>query len=258
MFSLRDWRRRRLLLRSPLAERPWSTAVASLPLLRGLDGRDLAELRALTTIFIHEKSFQPVHDLEITPAMQLLIAAQACLPILRLGFDAYRDWSTLLIYPGEFVHRREEIDQTGVVHQWDEVRSGESWEYGPVILSWSDIEASGRCDGYNVVIHELAHKLDMLNGEADGYPSLPRHMSSRTWSRVFEAAFSDMNERLDRNADTVIDPYAAEHPAEFFAVLSEYFFEVPHLIQSIYPAVYDQLRSFYRQDPLRRLAPHVI
>jgi Mlc titration factor MtfA (ptsG expression regulator) len=257
MFSLRDWRRKRLLRQSPLSDNSWSAAVECLPFLQNLAERDLAELRALATIFIHEKSFYPAHDLEITPAMQLRIAVQACLPILRLGLEAYRGWSTLLIYPGEFVHRREEIDQAGVVHEWDEVRSGESWEYGPVILSWADVEASGRCDGYNVVIHELAHKLDMLNGGADGFPPLPRHMSARTWNRVFESAFSDMNGRLDRGQDTTIDPYAAEHPAEFFAVLSEYFFEVPHVIHAVYPAVYDQLRAFYRQDPLPRLRPHL-
>lgn len=257
MFSLREWRRRRLLRRNPLADDAWSTALDRLPILRGLDDRELDELRMLAAIFLQEKSFQPAHGLNITPVMQLCIAAQACLPVLHLGLDWYRGWTTLIVYPGEFVHRREELDEAGVVHEWDEIRGGESWEYGPVILSWADVEASGRCDGYNVVIHELAHKLDMLNGDPDGFPPLPRDMEIRSWTRVFSEAFTDMNRRLDAGEDTAIDPYAAEHPAEFFAVLSEYFFEVPAMVHGTYPAVYDQLKAFYRQDPIHRLGTHL-
>jgi Mlc titration factor MtfA (ptsG expression regulator) len=257
MFSLRDWRRRRILRLFPLADDLWSEVTASLPLLDGLDDSARKELRTLATIFLQEKTFEPVHDLELTPQIRLCIAAQACLPILCLGLDWYRGWSTLIVYPGEFVHRREEFDEAGVVHEWDEVRSGESWEHGPVILSWADVAASGRRDGYNVVIHELAHKLDMLNGEPNGFPPLPRRMDIREWNHVFNAAFGDLNRRLDAGEDTALDPYAAEHPAEFFAVLSEYFFETPRLLNDAYPDVYAQLRMFYRQDPLQRLEPHL-
>ncbi len=253
MFSLRDWRRRRVLRQSPLEDGLWSATIARLPVLDGLDADELAGLRELATLFLHEKSFETTHGLVLTPSMRLCIAAQACLPILRLGLGWYDGWSTVIVYPGEFAHRREDVDEAGIVHEWDEVRSGESWEYGPVILSWADVEASGRCDGYNVVIHELVHKLDMLNGQPNGFPPLPRGVDADQWNRVFSAAFEDMNGRLDAGGDTAIDPYAAEHPAEFFAVLSEYFFETPGLVQDMYPEVYAQLRSFYRQDPLRRL-----
>lgn len=255
MFSLRNWRRRRLLRQYPLADELWSAVTAELPVLDGLDVRALEELRVLATIFLREKSFEPAHDLEITPKMRLCIAAQASLPVLRLGLDWYRGWSSVIVYPGEFVHRREDVDEAGIVHEWEEVRSGESWEYGPVILSWADVEASGRRDGYNVVIHELAHKLDMLNGEPNGFPPLPHHMDAREWHRIFTAAFDDLNRRLDGGGDSALDPYAAEHPAEFFAVVSEYFFETPRLLYDAYPAVYAQLNAFYRQDPLRRLDP---
>jgi len=255
MYSLREWRRRRLLRQFPLADELWSEVTGGLPVLAGVEGGERARLRALATIFLHEKSFEPVQGLDMTPAMRLSIAVQACLPILHLGIDWLRGWSAVIVYPGEFVHRREEVDEAGVVHEWDEVRSGESWEYGPLILSWADVSASGLCDGYNVVIHELAHKLDMLNGEANGFPPLPRGMGAREWNRVFSAAYADLNRRLDGGEATALDPYAAEHPAEFFAVLSEYFFEVPRLVQASYPAVYAQLTAFYRQDPLRRLAP---
>ena len=254
MFSLREWRRRRLLRKFPLADELWSEVTAGMPVLDGLDDGELQRLRALATIFLREKKFEPVRGLEMTLGMQLCIAVQASLPILRLGLDWLRGWSAVIVYPGEFVHRREEIDEAGVVHEWDEIRSGESWEYGPLILSWADVSASGRRDGYNVVIHELAHKLDMLNGEPNGFPPLPRHLDAREWNRVFSTAYADLNNRLDSGEITAIDPYAAEHPAEFFAVLSEYFFETPRLVQTSYPAVYTQLKAFYRQDPLRRLA----
>lgn len=253
MFSLRDWRRRRVLRRFPLDDGLWSEVIAGLPVVVALDADERGNLRELCTLFLHEKSFEATQDLEITPRMRLCIAAQACLPILNLGLVWYKGWSTIIVYPGEFVHRREDIDEAGVIHEWDEIRSGESWEYGPVILSWADVEASGRCDGYNVVIHELAHKLDMLNGVPNGFPPLPRGMEPGQWNRVFSAAFDDMNRRLDAGSDTAIDPYAAEHPAEFFAVLSEYFFETPRLVRDQYPEVYAQLRAFYRQNPLRRL-----
>jgi hypothetical protein len=257
MYSLREWRRRRLLRQYPLPDDLWSDVTAALPVLEGLDSSELERLRALATIFLREKTFEPVQGLELTPAMRLCIAAQASLPILHLGLDWFRGWSALIVYPGEFVHRREEVDMAGVVHEWDEARSGESWEYGPVILSWADVAASGLRDGYNVVIHELAHKLDMLNGEPNGFPPLPRHMDAREWNREFSAAYADLNRRLDEGETTALDPYAAEHPAEFFAVLSEYFFETPRLVQNAYPAVYALLRVFFRQDPLRRLAAHL-
>lgn len=258
MFSLREWRRRRLLRQFPLADDLWSRVTAGLPVLEDLTAQERDHLRALATIFLQEKAFEPVQGLELTPDMRLCIAVQASLPILHLGLDWLRGWSAVIVYPGEFVHRREDVDEAGVVHEWDEVRSGESWEYGPVILSWADIEASGRRDGYNVVIHELVHKLDMLNGEPNGFPPLPRRMDAREWHRVFSAAFDDLNRRLDAGEQTALDPYAAEHPAEFFAVLSEYFFEIPRLVQDTYPAVYGQLKAFYRQDPLqRRLGPQL-
>lgn len=256
MRSFREWRRRRLLDRHRMPDALWEEAVAALPLVRVLDHRTREALRELTTLFMNEKAFETVQGLTLTPAMQVRIASQACLPILHLGLDWYRGWSTVIIYPGEFVNRREEFDEAGVVHAWDEVRGGESWEYGPVVLSWTDVVASGLGDGYNVVIHELVHKLDMLNGAPNGFPPLHRGMDIEAWSRDFASAFEDMNARLEAGEDTALDPYAAEHPAEFFAVASEYFFELPGLINAAYPRVYGQLRAFYRQDPLESAIGH--
>lgn len=251
MRFIRDWRRRDWLRRHPIPDRSWERALAETPLLQVLPAADRAKLRELATVFIREKTWVGTADLAPTPEMQVRIAALAALPVLGLDLDWYRGWDTIILYPGEFVHRREEVDAGGLVHQWDEVRSGEAWEHGPVIFSWADVEASGREDGYNVIIHELAHKLDMLNGPPDGFPPLHRGMSARRWTGSFTAAYDALNDCLDRDQEPPVDPYAAEHPAEFFAVLSEYFFELPDHLHEVWPAIYTELADFYRQDPLR-------
>ncbi len=254
MSIIREWRRRRWLNRHPLPDALWSRAAARLPILNGYDKSELARLRELTTVFLREKSFAATHDLVLTEAMQTRIAVQACVPVLNLDLDWYLGWETVIVYPGKFGHRRHQTDEDGLVHEWDEVMSGEAWEQGPVILSWADVTASGRGEGYNVVIHELAHKIDMRNGPPDGFPPLHRGMAPAQWSAAFTTAFEDMNRRLDAGEETTLDPYAAEDPAEFFAVLSEYFFERPGLLDASYPDVYRQMRDFYRQDPLARAA----
>lgn len=251
MSILRSWRRRRWLQRHPIPDRTWDRVLARTPLLQGPDAEGRARLRELATVFLQEKTWIGTHELEPTEDMRVQIAALAALPVLGLDLDWYRGWETVILYPGEFVHRREEVDAGGLVHEWDEVLSGEAWERGPVIFSWMDVTASGRLDGYNVVIHELAHKLDMLNGPPDGFPPLHSGMDVRRWTRSFTEAYEELNGWLDRGEAPPVDPYAAEHPAEFFAVLSEYFFEIPELLHETWPAVYGELSAFYRQDPLR-------
>lgn len=226
---------------------------AGLPLLVGLIPGDLDRLLDLADRFLRRKTLEPVGNLMLDNRDRYTIALQACLPILELGLNWYQGWSAVVIYPDEFVPTIEEIDEAGVVHQWHAPRSGESWSHGPVILSFSAVQASGHCDGYNVVIHEVSHKLDMLNGDANGYPPLHRGMSSAHWSRAFEQAFMDMTQRVQAGATAPIDPYATDSPGECFAVFSEYFFECPRLLQAEYPAVYQQLALFYRQDPAQRL-----
>jgi Mlc titration factor MtfA (ptsG expression regulator) len=257
MFSLlRLFRRKRLQAiaeRAPIPEAPWAEALAGLPVLDGLDAGELEHLRGLAARFLHDKIFEAAGGMVLTEAIRVRIAALACLPILHLDYAWYEGWRTIVVYPGEFVRPRSQFDDIGVMHEWEEVLTGESWDLGPVILSWADVEASGLRDGYNVVLHEMAHKLDMANGVPDGFPPLPKGVDRRAWTRDFTAAFEDLNARLDRGEHTAIDPYAAEEPGEFFAVLSEYFFELPDLVQAEYPAVYDLLAAFYRQDPAARL-----
>ncbi|HBX56387.1 MAG TPA: zinc-dependent peptidase, partial [Pseudomonas sp.] len=178
------------------------------------------------------------------------------LPLLHLAeLNWYQGFHEIVLYPDDFVSPQRHRDASGVVHEWDGEHSGEAWQQGPVILAWPGVQASGGWEGYNLVIHELAHKLDMLNGDANGLPPLHRDMRVGEWASAMQGAFDQLNAELDANPDgeTAIDPYAAENPAEFFAVTSEYFFSAPDLLAEALPAVYAQLALFYRQQPLARL-----
>lgn len=255
MALLGDWRWRRPIKQRFVPPEDWQRVEATLPILAGMLPEERLTLREHAQLFLREKSIVAVQGLELTEPQRLGLALQACLPILEMGLDWYDGWYTVIVYPGEFISRHEVEDDLGLVHSFEEARSGESWSHGPVILSWEDITQSGQCEGYNVIIHELAHKLDMLNGDPNGFPPLDRSMSAEEWSAAFQQAFDDMNARLENGEETAIDPYAAEEPGEFFAVTSEYFFELPHLLREEYPEVYRQLAQFYRQDPARRLPP---
>lgn len=252
VWSLWSYRRRRAQQQDTLPESAWRAAVASLPLLGGLSNDELSRLRELVVLFLHEKELVAAGEYVLSGDMKLKIAAQACLPILNLGLDYYAGWVSVIVYPDEFVSEYEFMDEDGVVHQIHEPMIGESWERGPVILSGADVELTGELDGVNVVIHEFAHKLDMLNGAPDGFPPLHREMDSVAWTQAFSRAFGDFGAKVESGAETVIDPYAAESPAEFFAVMSEAFFEVPHTLRREYPEIYRQLAAFFRQDPADR------
>lgn len=255
MFGLlRRWRRRKLLQHARIADALWQAALARLPLLDGLNAAELERLRDLSTLFLHEKALEPAGGLELTAEMGPLIAAQACLPILHLGLDYYEDWSSVILYPEGFLTHHEYTDANGLVHSVHRPLIGEAWERGPVILSWADLVDALDEPGLNVVIHEMAHKLDMLTGEVNGLPPLHPGMKIEDWSRAFNAAYEQLCRDVDRGRPTALDPYAAESPGEFFAVISETFFETPSVIAEIWPAVYQQLRAFYRQDPLARLS----
>jgi Mlc titration factor MtfA (ptsG expression regulator) len=253
-FSLREWRRERILRRVAIDEGLWRACVARYGFVSALDAAEQARLRRWTTLFLAEKRFWAAPGLELTEAMKIDVAAQACLLILELDLSAYEGWREIVVYPDEFVVEHSWTDEAGVVHQDPHARAGEAWLGGPVVLSWADVARAAEGDGVNVVIHEFAHKLDMANGTANGFPPLHRGMDRAAWSAAFSAAFADFRRRVARHECTAIDAYAAESPAEFFAVVSEGFFEVPEAVRAAYPAVYEQLRLFYRQDPAARLA----
>ena len=237
MGWLTDWRRRRVLRNHHMDDALWPR----LPFLP-----HSPKLKELTLLFLAEKRFTAVRGLELSDAMRVSIAAQACLPILELGLDWYRGWHGIVVYPGDFRVRRTEVDEDGVVHEWDDELAGEAMPGGPVVLSW---DALSRDPEINVVIHEFAHKLDMLNGTADGVPPLHAGMDRKAWLAAFQQAYEGFCDAVERGKETWLDPYAAEHLSEFFAVMSEAFFREAREAKRHYPDVYDQLRLFYRQDP---------
>lgn len=250
---LHDWLRRRKAARIAVSDEEWLRVEARLPFLEHLPAADRTGLRDLALQFLAEKQMSGARGLSLNPEMQLCIALQACLPILRLGLDWYRGWVGIVVYPGDFVIPRQEMDESGIVHEFDDTVLGEAWLGGPVLLSW--FEHSREVAGINVVIHEFAHKLDMLNGSADGLPPLHQDMPKAAWVDAFGRAFEDFGKRVAESdlsgEELALDPYAAEAPAEFFAVMSEAFFEAPSLLLLEYPDVYAQLRRFYRQDPAK-------
>jgi len=247
MGFLRDWWRGRAKPAVDVSEQQWQDAEATLPFLGHLSADERRQLRDMAREFIASKEWNAAGGLTLTPNIQISIALQACLPVLHLGLEWYADWVGIVVYPGDFVIPRNFMDEDGVVHEFDDPVLGEAWEGGPVLLSWFDDRAD--TEGVNVVIHEFAHKLDMSSGAVDGIPRLAADMSRQAWVAAFEPAFLDFQRRVDEGEDTALDPYGAETPAEFFAVMSEAFFETPELLQAEYPAVAEQLRRFYRQSP---------
>lgn len=248
--QLGEWWQRRSAARLPIDAAQWCTAEDALPFLDRLSDMDRSRLRDLARRFIAAKEWNGAGGLTLTPAIQLSIALQACLPILNLGLDWYHGWVGIVVYPGDFVIPRQIIDADGVVHEYDDPVLGEAWEGGPVLLSWfPGHDGLDDSDGASIVIHEFAHKLDMSNGATDGMPALHPDMSRADWIAAFEPAYADFCQRVDAGEDTAIDPYAAEHPSEFFAVASELFFEAPALLRSTYPAVFEQMCRFYRERP---------
>ena len=254
-LSWRRWRRARLLRRHPIPDHLWLNVTHCLPLLAGLTPAQRSQLRVLTTLFLHEKTFTPVQGLTLDASQRLVIAAQACLPILGLDLADYDGWVEIVVYPDAFRVAHETEDELGLVRHEQRTLLGESWERGPVILSWADVAEDSFTlhRGQHVVIHEFAHKLDAGNGVANGMPPLHRDMSRPRWTEVMQRAFDELNERIAHGHRSPIDDYAATDPAEFFAVCSEYFFTAPRHLHQHLPAVYHQLRLYYRQNPMRRL-----
>jgi Mlc titration factor MtfA (ptsG expression regulator) len=252
----------------------WEQSLAALPFTSRLTDDERRRLRALAEQLLADKEMAAADGLELTAEMQVNVAVQACLPILNLGIDWYRGWTGIVIYPSEFLVPREITDESGVVHEYVEPITGEAWDGGPLLLSWEDAR-TGRDDPgpYNVVIHEFTHKIDMLNGEANGVPEFDRRLhptlDPQHWSEVLHDAFERLHAELDlidselppgidpddAAADHYytrlpLDPYAAHSEGEFFAVSSEAFFVDPARLRDAFPDWYSLLSLFFRQDPL--------
>ena len=240
------------LRRTPRAIDPvlWQQSCQRGPWLQGLDAPRRDRLAGLAARFLHEKTISPVGDLVLDDSDAVLLAALCCLPLLELGEVGLRGWSQLIVYPDAFRVQRSHVDAAGVLHQWDDELIGESWDSGPLILSWADIQAdiADPHAGYCVAVHEMGHKIDALDGAIDGTPPLPREWQ-REWAKDFQAAYDTFCARVDRGRETLIDPYAAEAPEEFFAVATEYHFSAPDLLAQEMPGVAAHLRRFYGASP---------
>lgn len=242
----RWWRARRAI-----PDHLWRQTLSRVPYAQALPRPDRARLLKLATRFLQNKSFDGAAGIQITDAMRVDIALRACVPVLNLGLEFFTGWSEIVIYPGDFRVHDEYTDDAGVVHHEVLELCGESLSQGPMVLSWEAIAAStSAISGHDLVIHECAHKLDILNGAADGFPPLHSAMEARAWTGDFRTAYEHLCAELDAGRATRLDPYAATDPAEFFAVASETFFAAPAVLCADYSAIYSQLRAFYRQDPV--------
>jgi Mlc titration factor MtfA (ptsG expression regulator) len=246
---LLGWLRRRFTP-APIDPEIWAAVRARLPWLAALDAARDDALAALAARFLHEKTITPTGTLALDTTQRTLLAAICCLPLLEVGARGLRGWSQLIVYPEAFRVNRTHVDAAGVLHEWEDELIGESWDSGPLILSWSDVlaDCAEPRAGFCVAVHEMAHKLDMLDGELDGTPLLPAAWQ-RGWARDFQAAFDAFAEQVDRGRHTDIDPYAADSPEEFFAVVSEYHFSDPSLLREAMPRVAAHLARFYGPSP---------
>nr|WP_199508878.1 MULTISPECIES: M90 family metallopeptidase [unclassified Psychrobacter] len=247
MFDFfKEWREQRILDNSDYTPEDWQQAAARIAILDRLNDDELSHLFDLATLFLAEKSITGAQGFEITDAVKQSIALQACLPILNLSLEWYEGWSSIIIYRGSYKSQQTSMDEYGIVHEGSQHRSGEAWLRGPVILSWQDAQHSGERDGHNVVIHEFVHKLDMMNGRANGFPPMHPDMDAARWTEIMTRDFED----FQTHRKSGLDRYGATNPAEFFAVLSEVFFETPHKLIDAYPDIYDIMVKFFRQTPL--------
>jgi len=248
----------RMVRKHALPDHDWHSVTAALPLLHMLGATEKARLRVLTTLLIHRKVFVGSRGVEVDLRIKIIIAAQACLEILELGIDAFDGWNEIIVYPDTFVVEHNEVDEMGIVHSGSRALSGEAWQRGSVILSLDDIEHDSFHvqKGHHVILHEFAHKLDMLNGRANGMPPLHPDMPLEAWTQSLSAAYENLVSRVEHHHG-LINPYAATNPGEFFAVMCEYFFTAPDILHEEYPKVYMQLKAYFRQDPLRwAIKPH--
>lgn len=251
MNIIRKWRTLRVLKHYPIPFNLWLEVTKHLPLIQARSVSERARIRLLATLFIHKKTFTGAAGLTVTPEMAVTVAAQACVAILHLGLNTYDGWIEVILYPGAFQIKRDVTDENGVVHRQTQGLSGESWSRGPVIFSWQDIKHDSQQPyrGHHVVIHEFAHKLDMLSGRANGMPPLHPDMSLHKWTETLTAAWQGLLRDLAAHKHTYLDPYAATNPAEFFAVLSEYFFTMPEALKQHNDLLFKQLQAYYRQSP---------
>ena len=223
----------------------WQRALRRAAWTHTLDAAAKWKLRDFSERFLADKAISPAGGLALDDEGKVLIAMLCCRPVLAPGYQWLQGWSEVIVYPGQFRIPQSDVDGD-VVHESHAVASGQAWSRGPVILSWDDIRASldSPRPGYDVVAHEIAHKIDVLDGSMDGAPALVAR-ERQAWARDFQAAYDRLRADLDAGREPTIDPYAAQAPEEFFAVCSEYWFTAPELLRAKMPAVAERLLAFY-------------
>lgn len=224
------------------------------PYYRVLSPAEQTRLQLLIRIFLADVRFEGCGGLEMTDEIRVTIAAQASILLLSRDEDRYPGLLSVLVYPTAYSVPSQYVDEVGVVHEGYDEHAGEAWERGAVILSWDDVrrDTAEMSDGQNVTLHEFAHQLDQQDGTFDGAPLLETHAHYRSWARILMKEFEALQRAAERGEASLIDQYGATEPAEFFAVVTEAFFEKPKALKAKHPQLYDELMKFYRQDPARR------
>jgi Mlc titration factor MtfA (ptsG expression regulator) len=226
----------------------WREAVSATRLVADRSTTELRLLRDHVERFLARIAITPVHGLELDARQRVQLAIQACVPLIYLSPGCLGHWHELVVYPGQFrVRRHHHDDDTSVVTERDDELAGESWSHGPVIVSWADVQQdlAEPFEGFNVLIHEIAHKIDMADGEGDGIPPLSGLQRRRRWKDVMGRAYATHLAEVEAGVETVIDPYAAESPDEFFAVACEYYFSAPAVLAEQWPAVHAELAEYF-------------
>ncbi|MGI2147632.1 zinc-dependent peptidase [Shewanella baltica] len=249
------WRKtlhRRRVTAKPFPKEWRSILKKRLPYFHALPTDLQLQLKRLIQIFIDEKEFVGCDDFEITDEVRVTIAAQACLLLLNRKTDFYPKLKQILVYPDAFIVNNQHRDTSGIVWEQRNVLAGESWEYGKVVLSWKNTldGAADPHDGNNVVIHEFAHQLDQEDGQANGAPILQHFADYSTWSEVLSKAFTQLQHSTNFGIPSIFNYYGATNPAEFFAVITEVFFEKPEDFYQQHPDLYRELSRFYQLDPI--------
>jgi MtfA peptidase len=251
MFRWLMRRRREAIRRRPLPVEWREIIDKNVPYVSCLPSEDRTELAGHIQVFLAEKRFEGCGGLQITDEVRVTIAAQACILLLHRPTDYFSRLLSILVYPSAYVVPGGRYLPGGFMTDDPQARIGESWVTGVVVLVWDSVlsGAGDIHDGHNVVLHEFAHQLDQESGAGDGAPILPRRSMYVAWARVLGDDFDELVRETQHHHRTLIDQYGATNPAEFFAVVTETFFEKPRQLRSKYPALYGQLQQFYRQDP---------
>lgn len=245
-------RRRRALQQTPLGQAQRAIIDRNVAYASRLTDAERSELEGLVQVFLAEKTIEGCGGLELTDEIRVTIAAQACVLLLHRDTDVYPELESILVYPHAFKVKARRAEG-GVVVESDDARLGESWTRGLVVLAWDHARAgAAHLGGDNVILHEFAHQLDAEDGAMDGAPDLEGRASYAMWARVLGAEFQDLSERVHAGRPADIDAYGAVSPPEFFAVVTEMFFEKPLALRTRHPALYDELATFYKQDPAAR------